>query len=76
MPSTPGVGELLWEQKTNSGIMGMPMSYEIDATRYIAIRSARGVDAQRTQDALATNNVGIESSVSQGGVIWVFAPKK
>ncbi|MGY3549212.1 hypothetical protein ACVWZ4_004599 [Bradyrhizobium sp. USDA 4472] len=54
----------------------MPMSYEIDATRYIAIRSARGVDAQRTQDALATNNIGIESSVSQGGVIWVFAPKK
>ena len=32
--------------------------------------------AQRIQDALATNNIGIESNVQQGGVIWVFALKK
>ncbi|MET4256198.1 alcohol dehydrogenase (cytochrome c) [Bradyrhizobium sp. S3.12.5] len=69
-------GEQLWEQKTNSGIMGMPMSYEIDGTQYIAIQSGWGVDAQRIQDALATNNIGIESNVPQGGVIWVFALKK
>ncbi|MGY4597260.1 PQQ-dependent dehydrogenase (methanol/ethanol family) [Bradyrhizobium sp. GM22.5] len=35
-------GELLWEQKTNSGIMGMPVSYEIDGTQYIAIQSGWG----------------------------------
>ena len=69
-------GELLWEQKTNSGIMGMPVSYEVDGTQYIAIQSGWGVDAQRIQDALATQNVGVENNVPQGGVVWVFAVKK
>ena len=69
-------GELLWEQKTNSGIMGMPVSYEVDGTQYIAIQSGWGVDAQRIQDALATSNIGIENNVPQGGVVWVFAVKK
>ena len=67
-------GELLWEQKTNSGIMGMPVAYEVDGTEYIAIQSGWGVDAQRIQDALATaNNIGVENNVPQGGVVWVFA---
>jgi alcohol dehydrogenase (cytochrome c) len=33
---------LLWEQKTNSGIMGMPVSFEVDGTQYIAIQSGLG----------------------------------
>ena len=69
-------GEVLWEQKTNSGIMGMPMAYEVDGTEYIAIQSGWGVDAQRIQDALAGNHIGIENNVPQGGVVWVFAVKK
>ena len=70
-------GELLWQQKTNSGIMGMPVSYEVDGTQYIAVQSGWGVDAQRIQDALATtNNIGVENNVPQGGVVWVFALKK
>src|SRR6266404_3366151 len=69
-------GELLWEQKTNSGIMGMPVAYEVDGTQYVAIQSGWGVDAQRIQDALATQNVGVENNVPQGGVVWVFAVKK
>jgi len=69
-------GEVLWQQKTNSGIMGMPMSYEVDGTQYIAIQSGWGVDAQRIQDALSTQNLGIENNVPQGGVVWVFAVKK
>jgi alcohol dehydrogenase (cytochrome c) len=33
-------GELLWEQKTNSGIVGMPVAYEVvDGTEYM--RSSR-----------------------------------
>ena len=40
------------------------------------IQSGWGVDAQRIQDALVTNNIGIENNVPQGGVIWVFALKK
>ena len=70
-------GEVLWEQKTNSGIIGMPIAYEVDETEYIAVQSGWGVDAQRIQDALATkNNVGVEDNVPQGGVVWVFAVKK
>jgi alcohol dehydrogenase (cytochrome c) len=70
-------GDVLWEQKTNSGIMGMPIAYEVDGTEYIAVQSGWGVDAQRIQDALATqNHVGIEDNVPQGGVVWVFAVKK
>jgi alcohol dehydrogenase (cytochrome c) len=70
-------GELLWEQKTNSGIVGMPVAYEVvDGTEYIAIQSGWGVDAQRIQDALTTNNIGLENNVPQGGVVWVFAVKK
>ena len=44
-------GELLWEQKTNSGIVGMPVAYEVDGAEYIAIQSGWDVDAQRIQDA-------------------------
>ena len=70
-------GEVLWEQKTNSGIMGMPMSYEVDGTQYIAIQSGWGVDAQRIQDALAGTHVpSFENNIPQGGVVWVFAVKK
>ncbi|HEX7727508.1 MAG TPA: PQQ-binding-like beta-propeller repeat protein, partial [Terracidiphilus sp.] len=69
-------GDLLWEQKTNSGIMAMPIAYEVDGTEYIAVQSGWGVDAQRIQDALAGDNVGVENNVPQGGVIWVFAVKK
>jgi alcohol dehydrogenase (cytochrome c) len=70
-------GEVLWEQKTNSGIMGMPMAYEVDGTEYIAIQSGWGVDAQRIQDALAGTHVsGFENNIPQGGVVWVFAVKK
>ena len=69
-------GELLWEQKTSSGIMGMPIAYEVDGTQYIAVQSGWGVDAQRIQDALATqNNVGVENNVPQGGVVWVAVKK-
>ena len=52
-------GELLWEQKTNSGIMGMPIAYEVDGTQYIAVQSGWGVDAQRIQDALAGKVPGL-----------------
>jgi len=69
-------GELLWHQKTNSGIMGMPVAYEVDGTEYIAIQSGWGVDAQRIQDALAGKTPGFENNVPQGGVVWVFAVKK
>ncbi|HST75036.1 MAG TPA: methanol/ethanol family PQQ-dependent dehydrogenase [Acetobacteraceae bacterium] len=68
-------GKLLWEQKTNSGIMGMPVAYEVDGTEYIAIQSGWGVDAQRIQDMLAKTDLKLDPDVPQGGVVWVFAVK-
>jgi alcohol dehydrogenase (cytochrome c) len=70
-------GEVLWQQKTNSGITGAPVSYEVDGTQYIAVQAGWGVDAERIQDALAhQNNVGVSDNVPQGGVVWVFALKQ
>jgi alcohol dehydrogenase (cytochrome c) len=69
-------GELLWEQKTNSGIMAMPIAYEVDGTQYIAVQSGWGVDATRIQDALVGKVPGLEHNVPQGVVVWVFAVKK
>ena len=69
-------GDLLWEQKINSGIIGMPISYEVDGNQYIAIQSGWGVDARRMQDALVGKVPGFENNVPQGGVVWVFAIKK
>ncbi|MGO8917937.1 MAG: methanol/ethanol family PQQ-dependent dehydrogenase [Stellaceae bacterium] len=69
-------GKLLWEQKVNSGITGMPIAYEVDGTEYIAVQAGWGVDAQRIQDALSKDNVGVTDNVPQGGVVWVFAVKK
>jgi alcohol dehydrogenase (cytochrome c) len=70
-------GDLLWQQKTNSGIVGAPVAFEVDGTQYIAVQSGWGVDAQRIQDALAKqNDVGVSDNVPQGGVVWVFAVKQ
>ena len=64
-------GEILWEQRTNSGITGVPSSYEIDGKQYIAVLSGWGVDAAREHDVLA--ELGRQySPVPQGGVLWVF----
>jgi len=70
-------GNLVWEQKTNSGIMAMPSSYEVDGTQYIAVQSGWGVDAQRIQDSLSKTKMKLDANaVPQGGVVWVFALKK
>ncbi len=65
-------GEILWEQRTNSGVTGVPSSFAVDGVQYIAVQSGWGVDAQRKQDLL---DKAFDSTtlVPQGGVIWVFA---
>jgi alcohol dehydrogenase (cytochrome c) len=68
-------GDQLWEQKTSSGITGAPVAYEVDGTQYIAVQSGWGVDAQRIQDGLTKDNVGVSNNVPQGGSVWVFAVK-
>jgi len=70
-------GKVLWEQKTNSGVTGVPSSFEVDGKQYIAVQSGWGVDAQRMQDSLVKIDPATYSpDVPQGGVIWVFALKQ
>jgi alcohol dehydrogenase (cytochrome c) len=70
-------GELLWQQKTNSGIIGMPVAYQVGDTEYVAIQSGWGVDAQRIQDSLAKTSMKLDpNAVPQGGVVWVFALRR
>jgi len=69
-------GKVLWEQKTNSGVTGVPVSFEVDGVQYIAVQSGWGVDAQRMQDSLAKVDVAYRNEVPQGGVVWVFAVRK
>jgi len=65
-------GKLLWQQRTNSGVTGVPTSYQIDGVQYIAVQSGWGVDAQRKQELL-DKAFGTKTFVPQGGVLWVFA---
>ncbi len=64
-------GDLLWQQRTNSGITGVPSAYAVDGKQYIAVLSGWGVDAEREQESLRViGRVG--PTVPQGGVLWVF----
>ncbi|MBV9655343.1 MAG: methanol/ethanol family PQQ-dependent dehydrogenase [Acetobacteraceae bacterium] len=67
-------GKLLWSQKLNSGVTGVPSTFEVDGTQYIAVQAGWGVDAQRMQDSLAKVSADWQGgTVPQGGVVWVFA---
>lgn len=68
-------GKVLWQQRTNSGVTGVPSSYQLDGVQYIAVLSGWGVDAQRKQELL-DKALGSQTFVPQGGVLWVFALAK
>ena len=65
-------GALLWQQRTSSGVIGVPTTYEVDGVQYVAVLSGWGVDAEREQVLLNTK-IPEPVSVPQGGVLWVFA---
>jgi alcohol dehydrogenase (cytochrome c) len=65
-------GRLLWQYRTNSGITGVPTSFEVDGVQYIAVQSGWGVDAQGMLGRIDAHR-GTETIVPQGGVVWVFA---
>jgi alcohol dehydrogenase (cytochrome c) len=67
-------GELLWQQRTSSGVVGVPTAYEIDGVQYVAVLSGWGVDAERIQGAINGKRPPEQQvQVPQGGVLWVFA---
>jgi alcohol dehydrogenase (cytochrome c) len=65
-------GGLLWQYRTNSGITGVPTSFEVDGVQYIAVQAGWGVDAQGMLGRIDRYR-GTETIVPQGGVVWVFA---
>ncbi len=68
-------GRLLWQHRTNSGITGVPTSFEIDGVQYVAVQSGWGVDAQGMTGRIDRAR-GTETIVPQGGVVWVFALRR
>jgi alcohol dehydrogenase (cytochrome c) len=67
-------GNVLWEQRTNSGVIGVPTTFAVDGVQYVAVQSGWGVDAQRVQLGIDTFRKQ-RTQVPQGGVVWVFAAK-
>ncbi len=67
-------GEMLWKFRTNSGMVGAPITYEIDGQQYVATVSGFGGAIPIWTGEI---NAKFTKDVPQGGVVWVFAlPKK
>jgi alcohol dehydrogenase (cytochrome c) len=66
-------GKVLWETPTNSGIIGVPMSFSIDGRQYVAVQSGFGIDSRGMQALLNRLFPGEYPQVPEGGAIWVFA---
>ena len=69
-------GKLLWETPTNSGIIGVPMSFAVDGRQYVAVQSGFGIDSRAMQARLNRAFPGEYPEVPEGGAIWVFALPK
>ena len=68
-------GKVLWEHPTNSGIIGMPMSFSVDGRQFVAVQSGFGIDSRGMQARLNRLVPGEYPEVPEGGAIWVFAVK-
>ena len=66
-------GKVLWETPTNSGIIGVPMSYSVNGRQYVAVQSGFGIDSRAMQARLNRIFPGEYPEVPEGGAIWVFA---
>ena len=68
-------GELLWAHRTNSGVIGVPVTFAVDGTQYVAVQAGWGVDAASMTRRIDADR-GSSTFVPEGGVIWVFALKE
>jgi alcohol dehydrogenase (cytochrome c) len=69
-------GEVLWETRLNSGVIGVPSSFEVDGKQYVAVQAGWGIDAMGMQTRLSTSypdKFVASDRVPTGGGIWVFA---
>ena len=69
-------GKVLWEAGTNSGIIGVPVSFSLDGRQYIAVQSGFGIDSRAMQARLNRLFPGEYPEVPEGGAIWVFALRR
>jgi alcohol dehydrogenase (cytochrome c) len=68
-------GKVLWEAPTNSGIIGVPISFSVGGTQYVAVQSGWGIDSRGMQARLNREFPGEYPEVPEGGAVWVFAVK-
>ena len=66
-------GKVLWETPTNSGIIGVPVSFAVGGRQYVAVQSGFGIDSRSMQARLNRAFPGEYPEVPEGGAIWVFA---
>lgn len=64
-------GKRVWSFTTNSGVIGVPMSYEVGGVQYIAVYSGFGGAIPLWAGPVAK----LTKDVPMGGVLWVFALK-
>ena len=68
-------GSVLWEHPTNSGIIGVPMTFAVDGKQYVAVQSGFGIDSRSMQARLNRLVPGEYPEVPEGGAVWVFTVK-
>ena len=66
-------GNLLWDFRTNSGILAPPTTFMVDGKQYIAVLSGWGGDSRGMQATLNRLFPGEYPEVPDGGAVWVFA---
>jgi len=68
-------GDVLWQFRTNSGVIGVPSTFSVDGVQYVAVQSGWGVDAASMTSRIDLQR-GTTTVVPQGGVVWVFALRR
>ncbi|PNY80130.1 PQQ-dependent dehydrogenase, methanol/ethanol family [Deinococcus koreensis] len=62
-------GKKLWSFKTNSGVIGQPISYSVNGKQYISVFSGYGGAIPLWAGPMAQ----LTKDTPRGGVLWVFA---
>ncbi len=65
-------GKILWEAAAPSGVIGVPVAYEVDGEQYVAVQAGWGVDAERIQGSLNALLPDRKTTIPQGGSVMVF----
>ncbi len=64
-------GDVLWSFPAPSGVVGVPISFEVNGEQYIAVASGWDLDARGVQNGINAM-LGTTTVVPQAGTILVF----